>query len=78
MSPFCGVIIGTTRPPRSCATSHARSWRRCRSGSCLFTSGLFQLSTRFAAADMSAISSTSSSVNPDRNESGMNSIAVPG
>ena len=70
--------IGTTRPPRAAATSDAISCRWYRSGAVLFTSGVFQLRWRFAAADMSAISSMSSSLNPRRKESGMNSMLVPG
>jgi hypothetical protein len=68
----------TTRPPLAAAWSLERSWRSYSSGAARFTNGVFQFTTRLAAADMALISSTSSSEKPTRNEPGMNSIEVPG
>ena len=62
------------RPPRRMPSAAAGRGR----ARFLFTSGVFQLRWRFAAADMSAMRSMSSSLKPRRNESGMNSMLVPG
>ncbi len=70
-----GMVSPRTRPPNAAAASDAASCVRASSSSPAMTMRTFQLSGRFAAADMSPISSASAS--PNWPTPGMNSSVVP-
>jgi hypothetical protein len=78
MPTIVGIVSATTRPPISAARSEARSWCGMRSGSRASTLSTFQFNGRCATRDICAMRSISSSLNPLRHPSVMNSSVVPG
>ena len=74
----CGRVSATTLPPRSAATSEARSCFSCPAGFAAETPSRFQFSGRSAATDMSVSKAISSSVKPCRQPGIIASSVVPG
>ena len=74
----CGSVSATTRPPRSAAWSDAASCDSWPVGFIDDTPSTFQLSGRWAAADMAASRSRSSSVKPLMQPARIASSVVPG
>jgi hypothetical protein len=72
-----GIVRATTLPPRARARSPAASLARPWAALAAFTNRTFQLSGRWAAADMSAISSRAHGSKVG-STMGMNSSDVPG
>ena len=74
---LCGMIIGTTQPPRSRPASADATWCSWISGMRGLIRTLFQFKWRSAAADMSPMSRKCASLKPSKNDDGTNSRLVP-